>query len=65
MIRGVFDARQHLGRSYSVFYFYARYVARESIWIRKEKAVGLTETVLRIFKTFIGLSDIQKVTSLI
>jgi len=61
-VRGIFDGRAHLGRKFSVYYYYAKYVSREKLWIDSVKENGLESSAIAIVQTFLSLNNHQKVS---
>ncbi|CAL8143816.1 unnamed protein product [Orchesella dallaii] len=59
-IRGILDAKQHWGRAFSVYYFYAKYVSMEKAWNDMLAKHGIVETAGRIVETFNRLEINQK-----
>ncbi|CAG7836706.1 unnamed protein product [Allacma fusca] len=62
IIRGIFDARQELGRRYSVYYYYARSVAGNETWVTTLDLLGILSTASLILKEFVQLPDHDKIT---
>ncbi|ODN02729.1 Nucleolar transcription factor 1-A [Orchesella cincta] len=59
-IRGIFDAKQSTGRTFSVYYYYAKYVSTEKTWTALIARCGVVEAAGRIIETFHRLDNIQK-----
>lgn len=60
-IRGIFDGWQMLGRRFSVYYYFAKYVAKQASWRTAFTKYGVVYTAGRVIETFHRLGRHQQV----